>query len=60
MRCQRYTSDQPVKVFAKKKAELTIKGDHIRIDGQCEVPVFAAIFLIGRKMATMQGTKEST
>lgn len=44
-------SDDPVKITMRKPAELDMKGEHFSLKGETEVPEFAAVFLIGRKMA---------
>ena len=31
-----------------------IKGERFRVQGICEVPTYAAIFMIGRRMATLE------
>ncbi len=44
-------SDDPVKITMRRPATLNIKGEHLSLKGETEVPEFAAIFLVGRKMA---------
>lgn len=44
-------SDDPVKITMRKPAGLDMKGEHFSLKGETEVPEFAAVFLIGRKMA---------
>lgn len=44
-------SDDPVKVTMRRPADLDIKGERLSLKGETEVPEFAAVFLIGRKMA---------
>ena len=44
-------SDDPVKITMRKPADLNMKGEHFSLKGETEVPEFAAVFLIGRKMA---------
>jgi DNA primase small subunit len=44
-------SDEPVKITMRKDASLDMKGEHFTLSGETEVPEFAAVFLIGRKMA---------
>ena len=44
-------SDDPVKVTMRRPATLEMKGESFTLDGETEVPEFAAVFLIGRKMA---------
>jgi DNA primase small subunit len=45
-------SDDEVKITMKKDAKLDMKGQHFDLSGETTVPEYAAIFLIGRKMAT--------
>ena len=44
-------SDDPVKITMRRPAKLDMKGEHFSLEGETEVPEFAAVFLIGRKMA---------
>ena len=44
-------SDDPVKITMRRPASLDMKGERFTLDGETEVPEFAAVFLIGRKMA---------
>jgi len=44
-------SDEPVKITMRKPTDLDMKGEHFSLKGETEVPEFAAVFLIGRKMA---------
>ena len=44
-------SDDPVKITMRRPAQLDMKGEHFSLEGETEVPEFAAVFLIGRKMA---------
>jgi len=44
-------TDDPVKVTMRRPMELDMKGEHFSLKGETEVPEFAAVFLIGRKMA---------
>ena len=44
-------TDDPIKITMRKPAELDMKGEHFSLKGETEVPEFAAVFLIGRKMA---------
>lgn len=44
-------SDEPVKVTMRRPAELEMKGERFSLQGETEVPEFAAVFLVGRKMA---------
>lgn len=43
--------DDPVKITMRRPAKLDMKGEHFSLEGETEVPEFAAVFLIGRKMA---------
>lgn len=44
-------TDEPVKVTMRRPIELDMKGEHFSLKGETEVPEFAAVFLVGRKMA---------
>lgn len=44
-------TDKPVKITMRKPAELDMLGQHFKLEGETEVPEFAAMFLVGRKMA---------
>lgn len=44
-------SDDPVKITMRRPAKLDMKGESFSLEGETEVPEFAAVFLIGRKMA---------
>ena len=44
-------SDDPVKITMRRPADLDMKGERFSLKGETEVPEFAAVFLIGRKMA---------
>ena len=35
----------------RKDTDITIKGQHFRLSGTTKVPEYAAVFLVGRKMA---------
>jgi len=45
-----YSSD-PVKITMRRDTEITILGERMQLKGITEVPEYAAVFLIGRKMA---------
>jgi DNA primase small subunit len=45
--------DRPVEVFVRQPSVVEIKGRRFEVDGLCEVPVYAAMFMIGRRMATL-------
>jgi len=44
-------SDDPVKVTIKKVYEFDMKGEHFSLSGETEIPEFAAVFLVGRRVA---------
>jgi len=44
-------SDEPTKVTMKKNYEFDMKGEHFSLSGETEVPEFAAVFLVGRRVA---------
>ncbi len=44
-------TDDPVKVTIRKPTKLDIKDEHLSLKGETEVPEYAAVFLIGRKIA---------
>ena len=54
-------SDEEVTVTMRRDTDITIKGQHFKLSGTTKVPEYAAVFLIGRKMADIgDGTvKES-
>jgi DNA primase small subunit len=45
-----YSSD-PVKITMRYGSEMTMLGERMSLSGETEVPEYAAVFLIGRKMA---------
>jgi len=45
--------DDPVKLAINGKTEIRLRGERFSLEGTMEVPTFAAIFLVCRKMATM-------
>ncbi len=54
-------TDDPVKITMRRPAELCMKGERMSLKGETEVPEFAAVFLIGRKMADIGfASEEST
>lgn len=53
-------SDDPVKITMRSKMSLDMKGEHFNLDGEVEVPEWAAIFLIGRKAADYGHRSEDT
>ena len=44
-------SDDPVKITMRRPSTLDMKGERFTLEGETEVPEFAAVFLISRKMA---------
>ncbi|MDR2865874.1 MAG: DNA primase catalytic subunit PriS [Methanomassiliicoccaceae archaeon] len=44
-------SDEPIKITMKRDSDITIHGERMSLKGETEVPEYAAVFLIGRKMA---------
>ena len=54
-------SDEEVTITMRRDTEITIKNQHFKLSGTTKVPEYAAVFLIGRKMADIgDGTvKES-
>jgi DNA primase small subunit len=46
--------DDLVPLFVKKRTELEMKGQRFCVEGECSVPVYMAMFLIGRKAATLE------
>ncbi|MCL1904850.1 MAG: DNA primase catalytic subunit PriS [Methanomassiliicoccaceae archaeon] len=47
-----YSSD-PVKITMRRDSEITMLGERLQLKGETEVPEYAAVFLIGRKMADL-------
>ena len=45
-----YSSD-PVKITMKRNTDITILGERMQLKGETEVPGYAAVFLVARKMA---------
>ncbi|MDR2846485.1 MAG: DNA primase small subunit PriS [Candidatus Methanoplasma sp.] len=44
-------SDDPTRITLKKDYQFDMKGEHFSLSGETEVPEFAAVFLVGRKVA---------
>ena len=44
-------SDEDVTITMRKDTDITIKGQHFKLSGTTKVPEYAAVFLVGRKMA---------
>lgn len=53
-------SDDPVKITMRRDSELDMKGEHFVLKGETEVPEYAAVFLIGRKMADIGFASEAS
>jgi len=45
--------DDPICVEPREKIRIELKGERISLDGSGEVPTFAAVFLLCRKMASL-------
>ena len=50
--------DREVEVFLKRNVNITIRGKRISGEGICRIPEYAAMFLIGRKEATLEFEEE--
>lgn len=46
-------SDDPVQITMRRDYDVTIRGERFSLKGTTEVPEYAAVFLIGRKEATI-------
>ena len=54
-------SDDDVTITMRRDADITIKGQHFKLSGTVDVPEYAAVFLVGRKMADVgDGTVKET
>jgi DNA primase small subunit len=51
--------DEPIKVRMQRKVDIRIRGERFVLDGDTEVPEFAAVFLICRREATLFGKEEA-
>lgn len=51
-------TDDPVELFVKGRAEVELRGIRSTFEGWCEVPAYAAVFLVARKMATLDASEE--
>jgi DNA primase small subunit len=50
--------DDPVRLAVNGKVEIRLRGERFSLEGNTEVPTFAALFLVCRRMATMpDGTR---
>jgi len=47
-------TDRPVTLYSKGRVEIDIKGQRFAFDGRSEVPEYAAMFMIGRRMASIE------
>jgi len=47
--------DDPVRVAVEKRVDISLRGERFSLEGVAEVPTFAAVFLVCRKIATMPG-----
>ncbi len=45
--------DDPVEVFVRKPSVVELKDRKFVVEGLCEVPTYAAVFMIGRRVATL-------
>jgi DNA primase small subunit len=52
-------TDDPVEVTMRKDVSIRIKGQDMSLHGETEVPEFAAVFLVGRKMADIGHSSET-
>jgi len=46
-------SDEPVRITMKRDYDITIRGERFSLKGTTEVPEYAAVFLVGRKEASI-------
>jgi len=46
--------DNSIEVFVRGRQEVELKGRRFVLEGQCEVPVYLAVHLLGRKLATLE------
>jgi DNA primase small subunit len=51
--------DEPIKVSMQRKVDIRIRGERFVLNGDTEVPEFAAVFLICRREATLLGNEEA-
>jgi DNA primase small subunit len=51
--------DEPIKVRMQRKVDIRIRGERFVLEGETEVPEFAAVFLICRREATLTGNEET-
>lgn len=50
--------DRPVEVFVRKPSVVELKDQKFVVEGRCEVPTYAAMFMLGRRMATLDFSAE--
>ena len=54
-------SDKEILVTMKKDTDIWIKGEHFKLSGSEMVPEYAAVFLVGRKLADVgEGVKKDS
>ena len=46
-------TDRPVRLKMTKKVDVTLRGERFGLEGDAEVPEFAALFLLCRREATL-------
>ena len=51
--------DRPVEVFVRKPSVVELKGRRFQLEGRCEVPTYAAVFMVGRRIATLEVPEDS-
>ncbi|WP_019178400.1 DNA primase catalytic subunit PriS [Methanomassiliicoccus luminyensis] len=52
-------TDDPVELFVRGRAEVELRGERATFEGRCEAPAYMAVFMIARKMATLDAPGES-
>ncbi len=52
-------TDDPVRITMRKDVNIRIKGQDMSLHGETEAPEFAAVFLVGRKMADVGHASEA-
>jgi DNA primase small subunit len=50
--------DRPVEVFVRKPSVVELRNQKFVVEGRCEVPTYAAMFMLGRRMATLDFSPE--
>ena len=51
--------DRPVEVFVRGRQEVELKGQRFQLEGRSEVPTYLALFMVGRRMATLEAPEPS-